>query len=312
MSAYCTDRAADDGARNRRRPRSMPSRARGHYEHRSLSDDPQHRRHDDGHHARRTASANRYGQSWDVPNLFVTGLEPLSTESRLQPDRDARRARLYEPPTPSRRTYRARDRDSRWCVLDSVVATQHWRSATARRRRWLLVLAAARAHLGSVLGVVSSSTRSGSSNRRLRRSALLSAADPRRAERRRYCGRGRMVAVIAGDCVSCHTRARRPPVRGRVAAAHAFRRHLLAQPHRRPRRLASARGRQTSSSERLRTGIGREMASTSIRRSPTTHFKIVRPSGCGRDARLAQDGAGAPLYASPRTACRFRSTSARA
>ena len=44
----------------------------------------------------KTSVVNRYGQSWDVPNLFVIGSSTFPTHERLQPDAHDPGARLYE------------------------------------------------------------------------------------------------------------------------------------------------------------------------------------------------------------------------
>ena len=44
----------------------------------------------------KTSVVNRYGQTWDVPNLFVIGSSTFPSQGGLQPDADHPGARLYD------------------------------------------------------------------------------------------------------------------------------------------------------------------------------------------------------------------------
>ena len=49
----------------------------------------------------KTSVVNKYGQSWDIPNLFVVGSSTFPSHERLQSDADDPGARLYERRTRS-------------------------------------------------------------------------------------------------------------------------------------------------------------------------------------------------------------------
>jgi hypothetical protein len=43
-----------------------------------------------------TLVVNKYGQSWDIPNLFIVGSSTHPVDERVQSDTDNPGARLYE------------------------------------------------------------------------------------------------------------------------------------------------------------------------------------------------------------------------
>ena len=90
---FLTDKAADDRQGDEAALDHVKSYREGHY-----SIVPYQTTHNTGGAAMGTDPAtsvvNRYLQCWDVPNVFVHGLERVPAEPRLQPDRHRGRARL--------------------------------------------------------------------------------------------------------------------------------------------------------------------------------------------------------------------------
>ncbi len=243
---------------------------------------------------------NRYSQSWDVPNLFVTGAGLFPQNPGYNPTGTLAALAYMAADAIKSRYLKAAGRSGAGMSTAASFAAR----LAVIGILILLLIADRRRHLdlGDEL-----SARGDRSSRRPRRSPILTAAHSRRPAGRPL-RRGRYLA-IAGDCVSCHTRAGRRAVR----------------------RAAWVCGRRSASSTRptspaiRTTGIGtwtpdqfyRALDPTASRRRDTTSTPPspirISPSSAAPIATRSSPGSRRCRRSAtrrPATGCRSRSISA--
>ena len=218
---------------------------------------------------RKTSALNRYLQSWDVPNLFVTGASAFPQNAGYNP-------------------------------TGTVGALAYW-AATAIRKQYLKNPGPLVACVGADLQRSLCRAASPAATRAARRSraaAPISKTSPQ-IERGRYL-------ATAADCVACHTvptAASRSPAAGRSRRRSASSCRPTSRPTARP---ASAPGATTQFDKAVRKGIRRDGGRLYPAMPYPSYTKMSREDVMAIRAYLSTVPAGAQSGASP-TRCRSRS-----